>query len=342
MRTTMLIAATVAAAGLAASASARPIFPEVEPNDTKALANMFTLGDGDGVTGTSTGTSTVTAGLTSADYFRIKNVARPLGIYQHRMTLTIPAGQTSFNTATIRGVNQIAAAAGPWPGPVGTAGTTDTTMQTGSSLLAANTRTVQWYGFGKQEELYYRVTGSTATAGAYEATLSSTLIVPTAIGAFNPGPITISTMAGTADTDLWVYDSNLDPIAGYGNDDNSVNGGGTGVGLQSLLTRTYAPGTYYIAMTNFNFANDQGSPSDDDFRTGAMMDFAGVALNSSTTTFASMPFEIGEAGGPLTTVPNSKAGAFDISWYQFEVIPTPGTAALFGLSGLLLARRRRA
>lgn len=337
----VFVGAIVAAAGLAVTAQARPIFPEVEPNDTKAAANAFTLGDGDGVTGMSTGSSTITPGNGSADYFLITNAARPLGIYRHRMVLTIPG--TAFPTATIRGLNQVGAAAGPWPGPVGTAGTTDTTIQTGSSVLVASARTVQWYGFGKQEQLYYRVTGTTSTTANYTAILETEAVNPTFIGNFNQGSININTVAQghTTDTDFWVYDSNLDPIAGYGNDDNSTNGGGPGGGLQSWLTRDYAPGTYYIAMTTFNFANDQGSPSDDNFRTGAMMDFANVAVNSGSGTNQNMQFSISD-GVNTFAVPATHAAAFDIAWFSFTVIPTPSSLALLGLGGLIAARRRRA
>lgn len=331
MRISTMVA-LAAAAGLTTSALGQ-IFPELEPNDSKATANAFTLDPGDGVTGNS-----ITGTLTGLDYFRLTTAAAPLGIYRYRMVLN-----NSLNAATIRGLNQIAAAAGPWPGPVGTAGTTDSTIQTAFIPVGTATRISQWYGFGRQEEVYYRVTGAVASTADYTSVLERQAVVPTAIGgSFNAGPITITTIAQghTSDTDLWIYDSNFDPIVGYGNDDESINGGGAGTTLQSLLTRTYAPGTYYLAMSLFQMANNQGSPSDDDFRTGLMMDFANIVANSSTSTIASMTFTISDGVNSLQ-VANTHAGQFDVNWFSFTVIPTPGPLALFGLAGLVLARRRR-
>lgn len=329
----------IGAAGLATSAAARPIFPEVEPNDTKAQANVVTLAATDGVSGNSI--AATGAGL---DYFRVRTALSPIGIYRHRMVLTMASG-TAFPTVTLRGLNQTAPPPGPWPGPVGTPGTTDTTFQTASTALVTNARTVQWYGFGKSEELYYRVAGTATTTPDYTAVLETVPVVPTAVsGTFNAGSISISTVAQghTTDTDLWVYDSNFNAIAGYGNDDESVVGGSPGGGttLQSYLSRTYAPGTYYIALSNFQLGNNMGSPSDDDFGTGALMDFPNVLVNSSTTVNLNMTFTISD-GANTVQVSNTKVGAFDVNFFSFTVVPTPGTLALLGLSGLAMIRRRR-
>ena len=325
---------------LAAGAASAQILPEIEPNETKAqaLANgPFILGDGMGITGMTTGTSTTTAGPASADTFLIQNVARPLGIYRHRLVL-----DSSTFSATIRGVNQIAATAGPWPGPVGSQGTTDTTLQTGFIPTGTTTRINQWYGFGKQEQLYYRVTGTTSTTGSYTAILESQPVTPVNLGTFQAGNIAISTIAQghTTDTDLWIYDSNLNAIVGYGNDDESTFGGGTGATLQSLLNRQYAPGTYYLALSNFGIANNQGAPSDDDFRTGSLTDFADVLLNTSTSVNLNLSFAVTDSTG-TTQYQATKAGQFDVYWASFTVVPAPGSLALIGLGCLLAARRRR-
>jgi hypothetical protein len=105
---------------MATSAFARPDFPEVEPNETKAQAltnGAFTLAAGDSVSGTTTGSSTTVAGAASADTFLIKTGALALGIYRHRLVLTTTG--TTGHAGTIRGLNQTAAVAGPWPGPWG-------------------------------------------------------------------------------------------------------------------------------------------------------------------------------------------------------------------------------
>ncbi len=337
MRTSTILG-LVGAAGLAGGASARPIFPEVEPNDSKAAANLFTLAAGDGVTG-----NTIAATGAGLDYFRIRTAASPLGIYRHRMVMTVATG-TSFPTATLRSLNQIAPPAGPWPGPVGTPGTTDSTFQTAFTPAAGGQRISQWYGFGKSEEMYYRLAGSATTTANYTAVLESTPVIPTAIaGSFNPGQISVSTVGQghTTDTDLWVYDSNFNAIPGYGNDDEGPNnGGGTGTTLLSFLRRDYAAGTYYIAISNFQVSNNMGSPCDDDFLTGQLLDFGDAVGNSSATVNLNLTFTISD-GVNSVQVPSTKAGQFDINWYSFTVVPAPGTVGLMWLGALGLARRRR-
>lgn len=340
------VSAVLLAAGVALpcfQAQAQIGFPEIEPNETKAQAltnGPFILNDNDWVFGITTGSSTTTPGTASADTFLIQNVARPLGIYRHRLVITTSG--TAGHTGTIRGLTQTAATPGPWPGPVGTPNAgTDAVLQT-SSTATTPPRFVQWYGFGKQEQLFFRVTGTTSTTAEYRATLETVPVVPTFIGTFQPGQITIHTVGQghSTDTDLWVYDANLDPIVGYGNDDNSVNGGGPGSGLQSWLRRDYTPGVYYLALTNFNFANNQGSPCDDNFRTGSVLDFPGLATNSSTTVNLNMAFTVVDSAVAVQ-VQATKTEPFQILWFQFEVIPSPSSVALLGLGALASLRRRR-
>lgn len=233
----------------------------------------------------------------------------------------------------------------PWNGVVGTPNTTDTAFQT-SSTATTPARFNQWYGFGQGENLYYRVTGGTTTTADYLSTLETVPVVPTDIGSYAPGQISISTFnqGHSTDTDLWIYDSNFQAIAGYGNDDESPLGGtpGTGATLQSFLSRPYAPGVYYMALSNFALANDQASPSDDDFRTGSVLDFAGIVANSSTTTALNMAFTISDSAGASLQVPNTKVGAYDINFFRFTVTPEPGSLALLALGAVgLISRRRR-
>ncbi len=338
MKHTIISAVVVALA----SSTALAQFTETEANDSKAAANAFAgLAAGSTIRGNSTATTGV--GL---DYFDLTIGAAPLGIYRHRLVITT-AG-TAGHTGTIRGLSQNAAPADtlagvPWDGVVGTAGTGDNTAQT-SSTTSTPPRFNQWYGFGKQERFYYRVNGGTTTTADYIATMETVPVVPVNIGSFQPGQISITTFnqGHTTDTDMWVYDANLNAIAGYGNDDESPLGGtpGTGASLQSWLSRNYAPGTYYLALTNFAFQNNMLSPSDDDFRTGTVMDFANLAVNSSTTANLNMTFTITDSAGSLQ-VPNTKAGVYDINWFSFTVLPEPASMSLFAL-GLLAFRRRRA
>jgi len=324
----------MALAGLAITAPAMAVvFPEIEPNESKAQATAngtFTMSAGDALTGTSTGSSTVTPGTASADTWRIKTAVAPLGIYRHRLVIT--TGGTAGHTGTIRGLTQSA----------GVISTTDTAAQTSSSVTNPP-RFNQWYGFGKGEELYYRVTGTTSTTAPYNATLETMLITPTNIGSFLEGQVTITTVGQghTTDTDMWVYDSNFNAIDDFGNDDEGPNGST----LQSRLVRNYTPGTYYLALTNFNLANHEESDmADEDFKSGTVLDFAGAVLNSSTTTNLNMTFSIQDSDDPAPTqVPNTKVGPFDINWFCFTVvpIPTPGAVTLLGLAGFVGLRRRR-
>jgi hypothetical protein len=75
---------------------------------------------------------------------------------------------------------------------------------------------------------------------------------------------------------------------------------------------------FHLAVANFNIANNLGSPADDDFRTGAVLDFPGVLANTSTTTNLNVGHTIGG-----TAVPATKVGPFDVVFVQFTV-GTPG------------------
>lgn len=318
----------VAVAGFALSAAATAAtFNEVEPNDNKAGANLVAgILNGDTIVGNTTGSSTTTPGAASSDNFLVRTAAGALGIYRNRLIIT---SSIVGHTGTLRGLNQVA----------GVPGVTDTTIQT-SSTLTTPARYNQWYSFGRQADIYYRVAGTTSTTADYTVQYEQQAVAPIAVaGTFNAGNITISTVGETGasqtDTDFWVYDANLNAIAGYGNDDEF---GTTSLG--GRLTRAYAAGTYYLAISNFNIANNQGSPADDDFRTGAVLDFADVIANSSTTTNLNVSFRINDGVNSVLTTA-TKAGAYDIVFAQFTVVPAPSAAALLGLAGLAGARRRR-
>jgi hypothetical protein len=142
---------------------------------------------------------------------------------------------------------------------------------------------------------------------------------------------------------MWVYDGNLNAIVGSGNDDESPLGGtpGTGATLQSFLARDYAPGTYYLAVSGFNLANSQPSPSDDDFRTGGVLDFPDVLAGGGSGSNADMTFTIADSAGASIAVANTRANGFDVNWFQFTVVPEPGTLSLLALITPLVMLRRR-
>ena len=313
------IVAFVALAGLASAASAQ-VFTEFEPNGSKATANAFTLQDGAVIRGDCFGPDTF-------DYFRVTNTARPLSIYRHRLVLN---SGTAGHTTTLRGLSQS-------DGGAGIGGVidpnSDITFQSSVVLAGGTTRMNQWYGFGKGESIYYRVAGTDNTNAMYNVTMETQAVEVTDLGNYQPGNIVLSSvnMGHTTDTDFWVYDGNLNAIEGYGNDD-TLN---PGTSVQSFLRRSYAPGVYYIAISDYNTANNLASPGDDDFRTGNVLDFAGAIANSSIAENLNLGFEIFNDSLPF------KDGAFDIWWGKFTVVPAPGTLALLGLGGLLAARRRR-
>jgi hypothetical protein len=320
---TRVLAGGLLAVGVS-TAYAFPDFAETEPNDTKALANVTpALNPGDGLTGVSTGSTGA-----AVDYFKVNINGGALGIYRNRLTKTTNT-TASGNGATIRGFTQTD---GPTGGIITT---TETGIQTQTgSLTAPPGAFLQWYGFGKQEMFHFRVTGVAASTAGYRWEYSQLAVTPTAIGSYAPGSIDLNwTGQGhTTDTDIWVYDSALQPIPGYGNDDNT--------GLQSRLTRNYTPGTYYVAAGRFNTANNQASPEDDNFETGAVAEFAGMVLTSSTGTNANTTFTITDSQGTALQVVNTTPGAFDINWFCFVVTPEPSALALLALGGVALFRRR--
>lgn len=341
MRRESLLAAA-AVAGLATLASGA-IFNEVEPNDSKAAANAVNLvGPGDTIVGNSTASTT-----TGLDYFLVTTPSQPAGIYRNRLVVT---SDIVGHTATIRSLSQTAAPPDtqpgiPWDGVIGTFGTTEGAAQT-SSTATTPLRFNQWYTFGTSASMYYRVTGTASTTANYTATYEQEPVTATDIGTYAPGQISISTFSQghTTDTDLWVYDGNFNPITGYGNDDEGPLGGspGTGASLQSFLSRDYAPGTYYLALSNFALTLNQPSPSDDDFRTGALLDLPGVLVNSSTTLNLNLAFTITDSLGTTLQVANTKTGAYDVNFFRFTVVPEPASLGLLALAAPALLRRRRA
>src|SRR5262249_8346625 len=152
-------------------------------------------------------------------------------------------------------------------------------------------RTVEWYGFGRGEQIYYRVSGSTATTQPYTATLTTTQVQPqSAHTIFQPGMITITNSSSFqfADLDIWVYDANLNAIPGYGRDQPEP----------MTLTKNYAPGTYYVAVTKANFANNQPQPpAAGETLSQPVLDFVDASLTSSTLFFSDVSVTISDSAG---------------------------------------------
>jgi hypothetical protein len=238
--------------------------------------------------------------------------ALPLGIYRHSLTVTVDTG--AVNASTIRGLSQSA----------GVIGTTDSTVLTASSGVVA------WYGFGKQEEIYYRVTGTTSTTGTYTSTLATSTITPTAVaGVFNPGTIEITEVGQghTTDTDMWLYDGDLNAIPCGGDDDNV----GPPTSLQSRLSINLAAGTYYLAVSTYNLSNNQNScVGTDNFLSGIVLDFPYAVTDSSTTIGSNLTFTVND-GTTMTQQVASKAAIFGVEWFRIQVgAPIAPAAYCFG------------
>lgn len=145
-----------------------------------------------------------------------------------------------------------------------------------------------------------------------EQALEPVVVIPTALAA---GAITLSTRtaATNVDTDLWVYDPALQPIAGFGNDDTA-----TAPGTRAHLTRSYGFGRYLVGVGAFNTANNQPSPADDSFRNGAVLDFPNAIASSSATLTANVSLLTTDSVGtiPLTL---TKTYAFQVLFVDFSV-----------------------
>ena len=312
---TRYVAAGMFAAVAASTASAQIL--EIEPNDTKATATPA-LGmipgqflDGNSISATTTG----------LDYWLVSTVPAPPAIYRHELVITTTG--TAGHTGTIRGLNQSGGIVGVCPadGTSGAAGVTDSAVQT-SSTASVPARMNAWYGFGKGEAINYRVTGGATTLANYNATLSTTPIVPTIVpGTFNTGQIQIQTNGfTTTDTDLYLYDASFDLVVnteGFAsNDDEHCNVTNT---LQSFLDRPLTPGTYYLAVGAFNTCTNQVSPTDEDFLTGLLLDFPHALVTSATGTGSDRDVRITDGTNTFVSVGALTTQYFSQVWFCFTV-----------------------
>ena len=142
-------------------------------------------------------------------------------------------------------------------------------------------------------------------------------------------------ITSATDTEFWVYDAQFNAIDGFGNND----GQGTPLTTtQSIMTRTFVPGTYYLAISTSNLANNLASPPDDNWRGGSVMDFPDAVLNNDTTANKACNVQFTDATGHTYRVDSTKVGAFDVNFIQFTVTPEPASLALAAFA--LLLRRR--
>lgn len=142
------------------------------------------------------------------------------------------------------------------------------------------------------------------------------------LGSINQGgPLTISTGSPTPafDTILGLFDSAGNLID---SDDDD------GPDAFSAIVSNLGLGTYYAAVVDYSpfIGSSGGSAYGYVMRGGNDAGTTTLAVTDGVSTLAS-PGEALAVGG--------------VNWYSFTVVPTPGAAALLGLGGLNLARRRR-
>ncbi len=275
---------------------------ETEPNDTKATANPLVL-PSVSTLAVMTGNSVLGSGV-GLDYFRVTTATQTTaGFYRHRLITTTTG--TAGHTASIRGLSQ----------SNGVIGTGDNTAQT-SGTATTPPRFVQWYTTQAGGDLYVRIAGVAATTSDYSLDYEVAPVTEIAGPATLPsGSIAISTTPTTVDTDMWVYDGTRTaiPLAGQDDEFGTTSAGGN-------FTRTYAAGTYYLAITDFNMANNQASPTTagglEDFDDGTVLDFPGVITNS-TTAAAGLALNPTIGG---TLVPATKTGPFEVVFVSFTAV----------------------
>lgn len=288
-----------------------------EPNESKATATTIVAeSETHSILGTTTGSATA-PGDPSVDTYRIKTAAAPPGIYKHTLTLTSP---TPGHTATIRGLSQSLSG-------IVNAGT-DVTAQN-ARVGEDDSRTNSWYGFGRREEVFYRVAGTSTTTGMYSVVLTREAVARQQLTTQPPnaGMLTIQLTAtgATTDTEVWVLDADtLSPIPGYNNDDTATSV------FSSTLTRTFQPGRYIIAATDYNLMCNLPSPLDEPGRGENVLDFPDAFLASDAegeVTVNVVVREGGTGGSVITTNSYSQTSPFGIVFIDMVVAGGGGCVA---------------
>ncbi|QQS08352.1 MAG: hypothetical protein IPK69_10155 [Phycisphaerales bacterium] len=262
------------------------LYFDTEPNDTKDAATIINgFGPGNTIIGLTTG-ATTNGDDGSQDTYRIKTPAAASGIYKYTVTLS---SDTPGHTATLRGLTQT--------GGVINAGT-DTTFQTAFTDVDTTRKNV-WYGFGREEEMYYRVAGTASTTGSYTVTINRESVTREGLltNPSNAGQLTVRVTGG--DPEIWVMNGDtLVTLDGYNNDDT------IGGGLVSTLTRDFQAGRYTLVLSDYNLGCDLPSPVDEAGPVDPVVDFPNSMVSSDreTTgpTFTVEVFE-GDVNGTLVT-----------------------------------------
>lgn len=231
------------------------------------------------------------------------------GLYRWTLELI----ESDNHVISIRGLSQ--------DGTIGSGGVvmmgSDAPVQTSSPTQTAPTNSVSWYSNDSPSRVFMRVsrTGETQTE-TYEVRLDKVLVTPSAtLGAFAPGDITVGTVGLVGfDTDIAILDEDYNIIAGAQNDDVFL-----GSGLQSRLTRSLTEGTYYVALSRFDFCSDQVSAADDDFALGEVMDYSNCLVSASSLNPTTFAVGVADAFGPEEVAVVTNSEDFAIAFVSFTV-----------------------
>lgn len=304
---------------------------ETEPNDDKLTANAFTVAAGQQIMGLS---DTITA----RDTFRIKTTPAPFGIYRHRMMLT---STTPGHQSGLIGSDQLQPMAGPWPCDLGTIEDLNASVGLQETTTEGANRLSIWYGFGKEEEVYYSVRGLEAnpkvTIDPYVSTLETTQVTPTDIGTFPAGSIVFSSLFAAGpfrNIGVVIFDHNLQPIPGsYNGTVTEFTGGGLHDRREFYLDRPYTPGTYYAAVATDWIQTNLGSPCDAIDYGGTtehhgvnISDFPNVVIVNQFTRNQEYPldvsFGVADSLGGVAVVPAVVNAQHEVAWFRFTVVRT--------------------
>ncbi len=312
-------------AGTGVAAAQPVIIPEIEPNDFKSTATPADRGgpglrsfpqplDSDSITGTSTGSDT-SGGTTSADFYLIKSSDAPKDFYCYYLE----EKASSEALMSLRGLVQSFGVILPF---------TDIAVQSAASTPI---KTI-WYGVGSQERLYFRVAGRSTGPSNYQLEYRCEPYPPAAPDPGSPdtwpaGDITLIAFGpNNIDMDLWVYDSNLEAIPNFGHDAPDATG----------LTRNFAPGVYYVAVTDGNLLNNLASPATDSNRSKPVMDFPNIIASGSSVFPINGIRLFVNGGGVSGSFTGNKVHPWQVFFFEMNVgsvSPCPVCAADYNLDG---------
>ncbi len=279
--------------------------PEAEPNEVKSTATLTStpMIPSDVVSGSSTGTFSG-VGASSRDFFRLRIAASAPGIYLNRMTIiTAPA-----HIGAIMGIPQSGAAS-------------DTTVaQTSTSKMN------QWYSFGAQHDLYYRVTGATGTTDPYISGFTQDAVTPVNLGdSFEPGEFTFSTVGQGhfTDTEIILFDDEFNVLRM--NDDRQ-----SPASLQSQIVETLDLGDYYLAVSQYNLAISVPNETKGEASIfGNRLDFPGAIARETAGSNIDVSYAISHPGDDRIIVA-MLPGPFDMHFAKFTVANPPCPADITG------------